>query len=294
MNFKHSGALGDIIYSLPVIKQKWQDTGIKHNLYIELDVPVVRHSYPAKKNFLLDILFRIPEKVNFELKKRGKKEFNLNWLYRNFYPRVGHPAGNVHMNRAGYDLLYPLLIMQPYIETVAIYSGQKIDIDFEAFRNLDTDYSCGHIPNWHMQATGIVADIQNPWLDFKYKAKYAEKIVWARSSRVINEKIDFSVFKNTPNLIFVGLDSEYQAMKKIVPNLVHEKTNDATELASAIGSAKLFISNSTFAFAIAEATKVPRLYEECSWCKTVQPINKGFKFTNQAEFEKALKSYIVV
>jgi hypothetical protein len=292
MNFKHSGALGDVIYSLPILKQKWKETGEQQTLLIVLDVPIL--FYPAKNNFLKKVLFRIPERINFEFSKRNKKEpFDLTSLYDAFYPRVFHPAKNVLLNECGYRFIENLLIDQEYIENVDIYRDQKIDIDLDLFRNLPVDYTNGSIVDWHIQATGMHADTENPWILFKKDLKYIDTIVWGRSARYRNDRIDFSILeKYADHLVFIGLDSEYEDMKKLVPSLVYKKIETARQLASIIGSAKLYIGNGSFTFSVAEGIKVPRLYEQCLWCDSVQPKNNGHKFTNQAEFETLLEKYV--
>jgi hypothetical protein len=291
MNFKHSGALGDIIYSLPILQKKWQDTGERQMLYVALDVPAT--FYPVKKNLFKKILFRIPERINFEFSKRNKKEpFDLRNLYDRFYPRVFHPAKNVRMNEWGYNSIRPLLLQQPYIADVKIYAGENIDVNLDEFRNLSVDYTNGDIASWHIQATGIHANLDLPWLIYKKDSTYKDAIVLGRSARYRNDDIDYSVLEKCSECIyFVGLLSEYDDMKQIVPKLIYRPTSNAAELASIIGSSKIYIGNGSFAFAIAEGIKNKRFYEECPWCKSVKPKQNSFLFTNQNSFENLLSQY---
>lgn len=291
MRFKHSGALGDIIYSLPIIKQKYEETGQKQDLYLKIG-SYITHP-PKKKVLLLSVLFKIPQKIHsYIYKKTGRAPFNITWWYDRFYPRVPHPAKDVLLNQEGFDFIKPLLLAQPYIGLVLVYTNQQIDVDLDSFRNLNVNYQDGDIATWHMQATGMQANLVEPWLIYEKDEKYSDCIIWNRSLRVQNESIDFSVLGTFKKVYFVGLDSEYEQAKQLLPNLSYVKVQNSKDLLGVIGSSKLFIGNSSFCFALAEAIKINRLYEECLWCQSVKPKNNAVVFTNQKEFEHALGKYL--
>ena len=58
-------------------------------------------------------------------------------------------------------------------------------------------------------------------------------------------------------------------------------------MANIIKSSKFFLGNSSIAYPIAEALKVPRLLEACPNFPIIQPIGKeAFDFYYQPHFEK--------
>jgi len=95
------------------------------------------------------------------------------------------------------------------------------------------------------------------------------------------------MLKNVSNIVCVGLESEYQDLKKDVPNLEFYDCKDFLEMAQIIKSSKFFIGNLCFAYSVAEGLKIPRLLEASPEFPVVFPTGKnGYDFYHQLHFKK--------
>ena len=111
-----------------------------------------------------------------------------------------------------------------------------------------------------------------------------------RSLRRQNSLINFNFLNSYKNVLFVGLENEYQDLNKSIKNLKFYDCEDFFELASIIKSSKIFIGNLSFGFALAEALKVPRLLESRPDFPLVYPNGeKAFEFYFQEHFEELFK-----
>lgn len=246
VNFKHSGKIGDIIYSIPAIKALCGNSGA--SLYLNLDKPV---GYPPyMKNSL-----------------------------------------SVKLNKTVFEMAYPLLMAQPEIKNCKIYHDEKIDVDLDLFRELPLDLDKGHISRWHFLLYPGTYPLNEAWLNVPEVNPVAKNaIVLARSQRYVAPGIDYSFLRKYPEVLFIGLENEYQEMKQMVPNVIFQPINNFLEMASIIAGAKLFIGNQSSPFAIAEGLKVNRLLEVYFECPNVIPEgNNGFEFCFQEQFEKLVK-----
>ena len=89
------------------------------------------------------------------------------------------------------------------------------------------------------------------------------------------------------DLIFLGLENEFNDLKKDIKKLEFYNCKDFLEMAQIIKNCKVFIGNLSFGYTIAEALKVPRILEAEPNFPVVQPIGKNaFDFYYQPHFEK--------
>ena len=98
--------------------------------------------------------------------------------------------------------------------------------------------------------------------------------------------------KNTEITIdaFLGLQNEYENLKKDVPNLEFYDCKDFLEMAKIIKSCKFYLGNVSFGWHIAEALKVPRLLEGSPEDVLYYPHgDKSYVFFFQEHFEKLEK-----
>src|SRR5271155_49910 len=93
LSVKHSGGVGDIIYSIPAL----------------LSVAKTRRA----------------EHVIYYLQLNQPQEYST-W----------HPLGNLLLDLSYANKLRPLLLSQSCIQSVEEYSGQPVDVDFDAFRQV--------------------------------------------------------------------------------------------------------------------------------------------------------------
>ena len=243
ISFLHSGHLGDVINSLPIIKELSK----KHtcNFYIQVNKP-------------------LPDDIKF------------------YY----NPKDLVFLNEKNLDMLIPLLKCQPYINKVVKFENHKIDIDLNLFREMPMNFNLDSV-RWYFQLTGVHTDLSTPYLFVKPNNVIKNNVIIIRNTRRKNHFINYKFLKKYNNLLFVGLDHEYEDLKQEVPNLNFYDCKDFLEMAQIIKSSKFFLGNLSFGFTIAEGLKVPRLLEACPDFPCVYPNgSNAYDFYFQKHLEK--------
>jgi hypothetical protein len=252
LKLKHSGNAGDILYSLPAIRQACYNANDKAILYLHIDQPanyvkgfvhplgnVMLNKYMATMlkplllatNFIEDVLIYTGQKVDYDLDKFRTIGLNLG-------------AGNISR---WYFQAFPELtcdLIQPTIEIkLSRILNETIVINrTERYQNGQIDYS-------------ILNQYKNP--------KY-----------------------------FVGTEHEYHLMSKMVKNLQYQEVSNFYELADLINNCKVFIGNQSMNFAIAEQLKSNRILETYFGCPNVIPCGgKAYDVFNQEGFEYALNQF---
>ena len=205
-----------------------------------------------------------------------------------------HPFGNNYLTKGATKKLIPLLEKQNYISRVKKFEGEEIDINLNLFRKWPINFNIDSI-RWYFHLTGKHADLINPYIIVEPHNKIINRIVIMRSLRRQNKLISYEFLNKYENPLFVGLYKEYESLKKIIKNLDHYECDDFLELASIIKSAKVFIGNPSFGYALAESIKVKRLLESAPNFPLVYPNGKNaydFYFQSHFEslFEKLYKS----
>lgn len=253
LKLKHSGNAGDILYSLPAIRQACYNANDKAILYLHIDQPanyvqgfvhplgnVMLNKYmatmlkPLLKEclFIEDVLIYNGQKIDYDLDKFRQIGLNLG-------------AGNISR---WYFQAFPELtcdLVQPTIEIkLSRILNETIVINrTERYQNGQIDYS-------------ILNQYSNP--------KY-----------------------------FVGTEHEYHLMSKMVKNLQYQEVSNFYELADLINNCKVFIGNQSMNFAIAEQLKSNRILETYFGCPNVIPCGgRAFDIFNQEGFEYALNYFI--
>jgi hypothetical protein len=277
-------------------KRKLWENALDDDFYtrsINLKHPPLNHPYKKSTAFKHsgnsgDIIYALP--AIFELSKNGKANLYLQLNQPGLYNLDYHPLGNVMLTAKMVELLKPLLLYQPRIASVDDYKQQPIDYDLDIFRNYTFLQDRGSISRWYFNVLGISYDTSQPWLAAPKDEQYADKIVVARSHRYRSPVVDYSFLKKYPNKLFVGVQEEYEDMKKAVPDIEFKPVKDFLELATIINSCQLFIGNQSFPFALAEGLKVPRLLESYYKLPNVVVEGKGANdFLYQPQFEYAVK-----
>jgi hypothetical protein len=172
-----------------------------------------------------------------------------------------HPLGAVMLNEKMVNLLSPLINAQDYIAKCEIYNGQQIHVDLDFFRAKLFSLDNTNIARWCGYITGVTPALWQSWLTVEPDTTYADTIILARSERYRNSFVDYSFLKKYTNLVFIGVEAEYDDMRKNIPELKWVQVDDFLKLAQIIAGCKLFIGNQSFPFSIAEALKVPRILE---------------------------------
>jgi hypothetical protein len=188
------------------------------------------------------------------------------------------------------EMIAPLLLSQPEIKCCDIYTDQRIDFDLDDFRKYPFDYNMGHICRWYFLTYGISADLSKSWLKVNPDTRFKNEILIARSFRYRAPGISYNFLKDYNNIGFVGLQEEYEDMKRSIPQLNYHPVKDFLELARAIAGCRFFIGNQSFPYSLAEALKAKRALEVCFENPNVIPEgDDAYDFCYQPQFEKIVK-----
>mgnify|MGYP001172401871 FL=1 len=231
-----------------------------------------------------DIICSLP--VIQELSKTHQCNLFINLNKKMPVPYYKHPAGNVFIDNRIYALIEPLLKNQRYIKSVSIFKGEEIDIDLDLFREMPINLNFNSC-RWFFHIAGIQVDLTEPYLKVEEHNKLKNKIIVHRTFRYRNNFINYKFLSHFDDLYFIGLKNEYEDLRKEVKKLHFYECKDYLDMANIIFSSKFFIGNSSVAFPIAEALKVPRLLEACPEFPIMQPSGKdAYDFYYQPHFEK--------
>ena len=197
-----------------------------------------------------------------------------------------HPGGKFYLNKKIYNMLYPLLKTQPYIETIDIFNDQKIDINFNLIRELPINLLFDNA-RYGFHIAGIQVDLSKKFLDVEEHPSLKNKIIILRSLRYQNPFISYSFLEKYENPYYIGTLEEYKNLKKDLKNLEYYECKDFLEMASIIKSSKILIGNSSLGIDIADGLKTPRLLEASPYFPARQIHGeRGYDFYFQSHFEK--------
>lgn len=233
LTIKHSGNIGDIIYSLPAMAKASQI----HN-----------------------------QKVTVQL------QTNVRAQYAD-HPNYNHPSGSVQLTNTGAEMLKPLLMALSFVDGVEIADQfKKSNYNFDRMREIGLRY-LGSISRWYFYAyPQLTCDLSIP-LRFNLKPIKTTRIVMNRSARYHNPTFDHRVLLPYQHMItFVGLEDEYEVMKRKLPSMQYYPVEDFAEMASVIQGAELFIGNQSMAYSIAEITGKHRILEVCPTAHNCIPM----------------------
>lgn len=275
LTYLHNCNSGDLICSLPGIREAYRKYGKKAILCQVLDMP--GHYVPG---------------LIHSVKDDGGVQ--------------------VTFNQKMFDLMHPLLLAQEYIEDFQVYIDQKIDIDLTIIRESvigtkEEPEAKPHtviaakqfvnipnmaLPGWTMLAYPPMAcDISEPWIATSDgDDSISGYILINRTERYQNAKIDYSFLKKfETELLFTGTETEHakfcKAFKLDFPRL---QIDNFLDLAMAMKSCCFFMGNQSFPWNLANAMGVPRILEMCYYAPNCQPFvgkdNYGFLYQVPLEY----------
>ena len=202
-----------------------------------------------------------------------------------------HPLGKVMLNNTMADMLLPLIRQQTYINKCDTYKNENIDLDLDYIRSGLIQLDKGNIARWCGYITGINPNLYDPWLKVRPDKSYLNSIIVARSGRYQNKNIDYSVLREFNNLVFIGVQSEYDDIKKCLPRIRWQQFDNFYQMATVIAGCKFFIGNQSFPYSIAEGLKVPRILEVAFEVINVVPEGKNaYDFLFQDHFEDLINT----
>lgn len=216
-----------------------------------------------------DLIYSLPSMRRASRLHGQKIEVVLRINQPGDYPQ-GHPLGSVMLNENMAEMLFPLLVMLDFVENVIVTEETlPVDYDFDAFRKIGHNYT-GHISKWqHYVYPELTCDLSEPIF---IQGTPHDKIVFNRTQRYHGENFDYLFIKDYgPEMVFVGLEMEYNIIRRKLPGMEYLPVKDFYELAQIIKGGRFFVGNQSMAFALAEIMKVPRVVEVCRYAHNVIP-----------------------
>ena len=226
LGVKHSGQLGDIVYSLPAAKKMMSRALCTHLVYFIPNDTLITSQTGV---------------IHF-----GKEKMVTQEMFDFIRPLLMEQ-----------DYVYDVI----YLPTDKIPSGVA---NFDVFRNFGLNTAAGSIRDYFFKSLEICCDNNNRWIQLKSTYPKQCDVVLSRSRRYLNNSIDYSLLSQFPISIgFIGADDEVERFKRRYPKLQlsHLKVDDACHAAKLIEACDLFIGNQSFFFSIAEGLQKTRLLE---------------------------------
>jgi hypothetical protein len=239
-----------------------------------------------------DVIYALPAMRALSRGRPAKLFLRLD-MPINGWSEKEHPLGKAGLTADMVRMLKPLLEQQPWLTTVQIHQDEPVNYDLDVFRQVpNIAGGLGNIAHWYFWLFGVSADLSQPWLAVRPAPAAGKKIVLARSARYRNPGIHYEFLRARGEIDFVGTRSEFAEMQQVLPQLRHAECSDFLELARIIKSARFFIGNQSFPYAVAEALKVPRLLEVCPQFPDVIPTgaHTGEAFF-QPNFERLVAQF---
>ena len=240
--FKHSGRLGDILYSMPLVKQlaELQDTSADY--YVSSDIPA----------------------------RLGKDVFHPSlevMVNSNLYDYI-EPllSRQIYLNRI------------LHVPTLAI---PRDAIDLDQFKTSGLNLKAGLIYGWYRKAFGVSFPLEAPWISVDCSVEDAEiakdsevSVLVGRTTRFCNTRINYRILDQIRGVGFVGLAYEYEdfTARYDLKNVRHIKVKNALQLADLMCRVKVYIGNQSSNFAIAEGLKIPRALEAFEPVPVASPV----------------------
>lgn len=252
--FLHSGNSGDVIGSLPAIREFYRKSGIKPVLYL----------------------------------REGVEAFYYEGAV---HPVKGSDGKSVMLNKVMIDMLIPLLKQQDFFEDVLQWTDEKIWWDLDNIRHCNVGMPGLSLNRWYFYAfPDLACDLSKPWLTVPDSEKdlAKDKIIITRTERYLNQAVDYSFLKDYEDeLIFSGTQREWNIFCMSYDLNIKKLTVDNfLTLAQAIKQSRFHITNQTLANQISTGLMHPSLLEACEYAPNCIPIGENrFDFMSQHGLE---------
>lgn len=254
----HQGSIGDVHCSLAVIKEYHRKTGKKVILYLAKDIKAFYYEGAV-------------------------------------HPTTDSSGVQVMLNQQVIDMMIPLYKAQYYIEDCKVWNNEPINVDLGKIRETFVNMPYGDLRMWYpIVYPDLACDFSEPYIEIpEMKENIAKgKLIVARSERYHNPQVNYRFLKQYENrLLFIGNDLEYAIFTlRFNLNIDRVVINDFLELAQILNQSLGLLSNQSQIFQIAEAKKIPRAVELCSFAPNVIPMGKnGYYFYAQEALEYYVK-----
>ena len=232
IKYRHSGTLGDLIYSLSVVNKMAKNDAMFLVALNNIENCVSQYGYR-------------PDEVD--------------------------PAHRGRFTLQDYELLKPLLKRQSYIDAVGTWTQgtPEPDVDLDRFRGvLFRGFEGNYVEAYH-KTFGLpftMNDYDLPWLEADPNP--IAKIVISRTPRYrcANGDAIWQSLVNQPgaaeNSIFIGNDAEYVDFCRMSgKDIPHHRVSNFLELANIVAGAELVMANQNFVFSLAMGLGRPAVCE---------------------------------
>jgi hypothetical protein len=236
--FRHSGKLGDIIYSLPAVRAL--GGGIFYVDYVT--------EYPGKSPLGIQTAKMMVELLDTQDYIRSAALYEGEPIIYDLdrFRKKAVPAHIFNVLKAETDRIAGLLFGKPILDL-----RQRVIPQMEV-----------NLPQFHWESAGLPgrADLDTPWLNGIPQKSIAE-IVISRTGRYPGT-LDWSGLKQyASRSVFVGLEEEWQAFQSAYFNVGFYKVSSLLDFAQVVSGAKLYVGNQSFGLALADAMLIPRVAE---------------------------------
>jgi hypothetical protein len=244
--FNHSGAIGDILYSLHFCKEL--------------------NEYYKNKTFDFNIQTNVYDE-NLKYQSHPNKDKRMSDAAANYLKPVLEAQDyikNVSMN--------------DNVPMVLPGDTTKI-INLDLFRAIPINFASGDIRRWYYNLIDVhlPADFSKPSIIVKNKnTTFKDKILLICTERYVNVTIDYNQLRQFKDkLVFIGLESEYNLFKNQYFDLEYCKTKNMLEAAELMAGAKGVLGNPSGLYTLAECMKVNRICITPEYFKYANKICPG-------------------
>lgn len=265
--FRHSGKLGDIIYSLPAVKALGGGT-----FYVDYRTEYFEKP-PLGKQAALMIIKLLETQDYIErasLYEEEPTDYNLD-QFRN----KAVPIHFFNLIKSGSDEIAGRLF-GPLVKEIRQQILPQPEVD---------------LPQLTWESVGLPGkvDLSLPWITGIPKKRIAD-IVVSKTIRYPG-RLDWSCLKDyAARSCFVGLEEEWRAFCDAYFYIEFYRSEDFVDLAEAIAGAKLFVGSQSFALALADAMLIPRVAQ--LWQPSpnrISPVNSHRHLT-----QEIIRTYIAL
>lgn len=225
---------------------------------------------------------------------------------------VGHPWGKVSLTEKACVALKELFDYQDCVSSCEVIDAKDADradcIYLNSWRdNVTLYFGNSPLPERYFIIHSIYYDMTMPWMKApqlidtikgltsdQIEAVLHDPVVINFTNRYRNSHIDHSVLGEIENLVFVGLNDEYNSfVAKYRIECCHILASGFAQMASIISKSKAFIGNASCAWVMADALKIPRILEVYLLGDHSRPYGSdGYAAVNQQAYEYALNKIL--
>jgi len=238
--FRHSGRLGDILYSLPLVKKMAETAGEPADYFIPSDMP---------------------SRLGGDVYHPGGELMVGPKLFEFIRPLLE---------------IQPYLRKLCFVKSSELPLEY---IDLDGFKHCGLNLKAGLIQGWYRKAFGVAFPIEAPWLSLPAFEASAGRIpafdvLLGRTTRFCNTSINYGFLDQIEKAGFIGLRYEYEYFveRHQLNSLRHVPVESALELARAMLDCRVYVGNQSVNFAIADGMKIPRALEAFEPVPVASPV----------------------